>query len=263
MPYMRQPKPKEKCIVDGCNQNRRALGMCPRHYWQIRNIGFIRNKEDKNPDVYVKHDGYAEIRVHDLNNEYRISAFIDIDDIEKCKEKKWQLRKSKTSQYVSTCIAHRGVPLHNYLMGPLPDGYDEWDHIDRDTMNNRRGNLRPARRADNVCNVEPYKNKSSKYKGVSWFKQLGKWRADIRKEGKLTYLGSFNNEEDAAIAYNDAAERVHGEFAYLNNAPQQQRNLHHHLGGINEHISITKHHPGPGHGYRIADIKRGWIRVTG
>ena len=57
---------------------------------------------------------------------------------------------------------------------------------------------------------------SSIYKGVSWHKQTKKWRANIRFEWKLIYLGYFANEIDAAAAYNKAALEYFGEFASLN-----------------------------------------------
>ena len=60
------------------------------------------------------------------------------------------------------------------------------------------------------------KNKSSKYKGVSLRKNTKKYRACIHINKKRYDLGSFNNEDDAARAYNIKAKELFGEFAYLN-----------------------------------------------
>jgi hypothetical protein len=56
----------------------------------------------------------------------------------------------------------------------------------------------------------------SRYKGVDWAKDMKRWRARILVNGKRIYLGSFENEIDAAKAYDEAAKRYHGDFAALN-----------------------------------------------
>ncbi len=58
--------------------------------------------------------------------------------------------------------------------------------------------------------------KTSKYKGVYFEKQTQKWRAEITAHYKKYKLGRFDNETDAAIAYNTAAMQLHGEYAFLN-----------------------------------------------
>lgn len=97
-------------------------------------------------------------------------------------------------------------------------GYGKGLHLDR--INND-GNYTP----DNVRWVTPQqnnmnrggaKNSTSKYKGVSWNKATTKWRADIRKDGKLHYLGLFTDETEAALAYNEKAKELFGEYANLN-----------------------------------------------
>ena len=91
------------------------------------------------------------------------------------------------------------------------------DHIDGDPLNNRRGNLRivtKAQKAQNAANADT-RGGSSRYRGV-WKAKSGKWAAQIAKEGKRMSLGHYENEEDAAAAYDKAAEELHGEYARLN-----------------------------------------------
>jgi hypothetical protein len=99
--------------------------------------------------------------------------------------------------------------LHYY--GFLPETVD---HINRNPHDNRIINLRAATNAENCRNRKPYG--SSKYLGVSWFKQSGKWKAQIKHDGEVIYLGLFEKDYEAAVAYNIAAMELNGEFANLN-----------------------------------------------
>lgn len=93
----------------------------------------------------------------------------------------------------------------------------ETDHKDWDGCNNQRHNMRNCTHAQNMQNQKKRRGiYSSKFIGVTWHKQKGKWQASIRIEGKLKFLGLFNLETDAALAYNKAAKELHGEFTVLN-----------------------------------------------
>jgi hypothetical protein len=83
------------------------------------------------------------------------------------------------------------------------------DHRDGDKANNAWSNLRPATRAQNRANSRTKTNS----KGVSRERRCVSWRAEIRVNGKLIYLGSFKAKEDAASAYSAAAKLHFGEFA--------------------------------------------------
>jgi len=106
--------------------------------------------------------------------------------------------------------------IHNLVWSHFGDeesnGHEKQvDHIDRNKLNNRIDNLRISNNAQNNINRTGY-NKTSKYKGVCWFKRNSKWRAYIG--GK--HIGLFDTEKEAAIAYNTMATKIYGEFAYLN-----------------------------------------------
>lgn len=96
------------------------------------------------------------------------------------------------------------------------------DHINHNGLDNRKVNLRPATRAENSRYARRRKIKtSSKYNGVWFATDAKKWRAAIWNNGKREHLGYFNNEIDAARAYDEAAKKYHGEFAVLNLCSQQ------------------------------------------
>ena len=88
------------------------------------------------------------------------------------------------------------------------------DHINRNPLDNRRENLRLITRSSNQQNRNKPKNNTSGYKGV--WKQGSKWVAQIRANRKKYTKGLFNTPEEAAMAYNEMAIKLHGNCAVLN-----------------------------------------------
>jgi hypothetical protein len=98
--------------------------------------------------------------------------------------------------------------------------YGEWptlmiDHINRTPRDNRIANLRQVTPRENTVNSGGRRGRTSRYKGVGFHKQTGKWQAMVSRAGKATYLGLFSTEEAAKAAYDAAAIAVHGEIARL------------------------------------------------
>ena len=115
---------------------------------------------------------------------------------------------------VESIDGHRIIFLmHTALLG-LGKGDKTADHIILGNMlDNRRNNLRPATRCDQARNKRTYRNNTSGYKGVWWHKDVGKWWAYIRVEGKTKSLKFHSTKELAYAAYCEAAARYHGDFA--------------------------------------------------
>lgn len=107
-------------------------------------------------------------------------------------------------------LCHRIVwCMHN---GSWPDG--DIDHINGNKLDNRIENLREVNRSQNMSNIaKPQKNNKSGYIGVFWATREGKWKPVVAHNGKNIYLGLYDTPEDAAIAYNAAATKYHGEYA--------------------------------------------------
>jgi hypothetical protein len=145
-------------------------------------------------------------------------ALVDDEDYEYLNQWNWCLieKKDKNLFYAARKVKNRRLILmHRVILG-LTDPNIFGDHVDRNGLNNQRNNLRVATHSQNCTNVKKYKNASSKYKGVSWHKASKKWVAQIQKDKKVLYLGGFEKEIDAAIAYNNATNSIHGEFANPN-----------------------------------------------
>lgn len=127
---------------------------------------------------------------------------------------KWSATEcSRGRFYAHRKVDRRSVYLHRFIMRPGPGL--EVDHIDGNTLNNSRSNLRVCTHAENAKNIKRKKNNSSGYTGVSWCKNYGKWEAYIWL-GKKVGLGYFDNPRDAALAFDVAAKKHRGEFAKLN-----------------------------------------------
>lgn len=91
----------------------------------------------------------------------------------------------------------------------------EIDHIDGNRANDRISNLRLATRQQQQWNVGKTSRNSSGCKGVSLYKRLNLWRADIAVSGRKKCLGYFKEKDEAIAVYRAAALALHGEFAKL------------------------------------------------
>jgi len=113
-----------------------------------------------------------------------------------------------------TIWMHRAIwEMHN---GPIPKGLFI-DHINGDSLDNRLENLRLCTIAQNGYNRRENKaGQSSRFKGVYFYRQYGKWRAQIQPAGRLFCIGYFDTEEEAAREYDKVAKRIWGERAHLN-----------------------------------------------
>jgi len=147
-------------------------------------------------------------------------ALVDPQDFYWLNNFDWFTKKSFNTFYAARldndCAKWgKTVTMHRQIMG-FPEGLVV-DHRNLDGLDNRRSNLRLATHSQNRCNANLNKAAcSSKYRGVHWAKKAKRWRAHLESQGKRIELGHFDNEIDAAKAYDKAAKKYHGEFARLN-----------------------------------------------
>ncbi len=150
-------------------------------------------------------------------------ALVDDEDFDRLSQFKWCVHADYNTYYAvrnaPKLVRKNGkqavIRMHCQILN-VPVGM-EVDHSDHNGLNNCRENLRIATHAENLQNQRVQQiRKASQYKGVSWNKYNKKWQSQIRVKGRLTWLGSFDLEIEAAKAYDRAAQQYFGEFACLN-----------------------------------------------
>lgn len=109
---------------------------------------------------------------------------------------------------------NRKVGFIHCVIADTPPGF-QTDHINRDTLDNRKQNLRVCTQEQNQWNSRKMAGCRTPYKGVSIVTN-GKYQASISVGGRLVYLGVFITAEEAAIAYDTVAKQVRGEYARVN-----------------------------------------------
>jgi hypothetical protein len=200
-----------KCSVDGCETGCRTRGYCSRHYTQIRLYGKLLGRTNYDPNEYTIKGDKCLIQMYNMNCEKTKVAVVDAGSFELVKKHKWYL---DNSGYVTTRVKAKLVRLSRLLMEPIPEGH-EIDHKDRNPLNNRMSNLRYATSSQNKANKTCGLNTSG-FKGVCWDKARHKWVARISRHRKHYHIGRFDSIKEAALAYNEKAVELFGEFALLN-----------------------------------------------
>lgn len=140
-----------------------------------------------------------------------LHAMVDDEDFDMLNLVKWSTHGGKGKFYA---YSRKAGFMHRYLK-PVKAPY-QIDHIDGNSLNNQRSNLRICTRQQNQFNRTKKKNCGSKYKGVSWHPDRKYWVSVINLNGKRTHLGVFEDEIEAAKAYDQKAKELFGEFAKPN-----------------------------------------------
>jgi hypothetical protein len=162
-------------------------------------------------------NGYSYRRIDLGEGEWTIVDSVDYYQLSKFKwyllgtgNKLYAIRSFKTEP-----LRTRIISLHREIMNS-PCGLVV-DHRNRNSLDNRRENLRLATKAQNNRNRQKTKSKtSSRFIGVYFDKRRGRWFAKIAYQGKQIWLGYFDTEIEAAKTFDEAATRYRGEFVCLN-----------------------------------------------
>jgi hypothetical protein len=162
--------------------------------------------------------GYPFLRIPLSRGKF---AIVDPEDYPTLARHKWYAKDGRRTRYAQRNVRDplTGkqvlINMHRQILSIPP--HLVGDHVNRNGLDNRKANVRPATRSQNAYNTaKPRVPSRSEYKGVHWRSSSQKWRVEITAAGRKTYIGTFHDEVRAAKAYDRAAEKYHGQFAVLN-----------------------------------------------
>lgn len=171
--------------------------------------------------------GYAFRKIGLTQGKYTV---VDLEDYEQLGRYKWHASRSKYGIYAvrkfwtkeGSGVKQKSVSMHQVIMGSAEGKVI--DHINHNGLDNRRANLRFVTMQQNSWNKRKNRgNYSSRYKGVAWSKSRKKWRTRITWNGRWIFLGYFEDEEAAAMAYDAKAKELFGDYASLNLSSSKRR----------------------------------------
>lgn|SRR3990167_2229620 len=143
-------------------------------------------------------------------------AIVDDEDYEWLNQWKWY--KSPAGYAVRNNARINGkqkaVFMHKVILN-VPNNL-QGDHINHNTLDNRRENLRIATHSQNMMNRKMQINNTSGFRGVGWKKRDNRWAAYIKVNQKFIHLGHFKEKNEAVKVRDQAALKYHGSFASLN-----------------------------------------------
>lgn len=160
-------------------------------------------------NIYNIKNDFTEMIINSKKNGL-IKVKIDITDIDKCNQIRWCYAKNKDSAYIEGTYKGKKVKLHRFILN-VTDNKILVDHINRNTLDNRKSNLRFATNQENSFNKSIRSDNKSGYPGVDF--KNNKWRAKIKYNGNTIHLGYFIDKNEAILNRQLAEKYFFKEFS--------------------------------------------------
>lgn len=196
----RQILRERPCSIEGCHRPLLARGVCGTHWQRKKMWGTYFSKKE----VFIRENppknGVGKIPL--TKGKY---ALVDEGDYYKLIKGSWHLCGKEYAKGPGEKL------MHDVILNAT-----NVDHINHNTLDNRRSNLRKCTHQENMWNRKKSKGVSSQYMGVSYVKLGNKWDARIYSKGRSLFIGYFPKEKDAAVAWDRVAKELRGQYASLN-----------------------------------------------
>lgn len=161
---------------------------------------------------------FSKNNIVDLSGEYGIGwtfntnqeFYFDLEDYDKIKNYCWY-ENIGVDGYHRLCAYIKEIDKYKTMAQVIVG--DNYDHEDRNPLNNRKYNLRASNKFQNAQNHNKQKNNTSGVTGVGWHKTANGWYARIEVENKEMWLGLYSNKDDAIKTRLNAEKKYYGEFA--------------------------------------------------
>ena len=138
--------------------------------------------------------------------------YFDLEDYDKIKDICWSV---SSNGYLVGWESGICLLFHRKILGDKVDKLDV-DHINHNKLDNRKTNIRPCTRSQNLMNRSDEVNSCTKIKGVRYHKENKRYGAFIYVNKEEIKLGYYDNIEDAIKARRLAEEKYFGEYSYFN-----------------------------------------------
>lgn len=187
---------------------------------QIKSCGCLNVEKAKTTCAQTGKLNHKENK-YDLSHKYGIGwtgntnepFYFDIEDYELIKKYYW--RETQNQHGYIRLVAHSRADddFKNCITMSALLGFKNYDHIDRNPLNNQKSNFRKATNSQQSINRNKLKSNTSGFTGVSWREREKKWCAYVQINGKTKSLGYYNNKQDAIKARLNAEVKYYGEFS--------------------------------------------------
>ncbi len=140
-------------------------------------------------------------------------SVVDKEDADRLCVYAWHVVTAKHLFYAKRKIPNTPAEtMSRVILQLTPEDKRCIDHINGDTLDNRKCNLRICEFYENSFNRKTYRTNTSGYKGVTWSKDKEKWQPQIQVRGKRKHLGYFDDPLDAHLVYLEASRKYFGDF---------------------------------------------------
>lgn len=164
---------------------------------------------------------------YDLSGEYGVgytsqgdAFYFDLEDYDKIKNYCWTVNSGYLKSRTSMALGKKFVLFHKLV---LPNA-EKVDHINHNTLDNRKANLRDVNHQKNMMNRVLPKNNKSGVLGVHWHNRDKVWEVEIGYKKKRYYLGRFKDFDEAVKARKEAEQKYFGEYSYDNSMKLVEKN---------------------------------------
>lgn len=206
-------QPLTICCVCGEKSRVRFQGKeyCQKHYMQMYHHNHILKRTIFDKNEWIVHDDYAECITYNRDLKPNGKVKFDLDDYEKLKDKKIYLVNHNGKVYATISLPklHKAL-AHRFVMEVNNEEYSikrVVDHINGDTLDNRKANLRICSQGENMTNIR----KKEKIVGVNLLSN-GKYSARLMKNYESLSLGVYSSYEEAVLARLTKEKELCGEY---------------------------------------------------
>lgn len=172
--------------------------LCEKHKEQFKKFGEFKDSNSRgvfDPNEIREFDTYCEIDTYDQFGNITETFTLDLDDKAKLGDYKWRTVYKNQKPYLFTGNQKsEKIYFHRLVMG-TPEL--QVDHIDGNTLNNCKSNLRVVTLQENMKNLKKKSNNTSGIRGVSYNSRNKTWKSDFTFEKTRVYLKEYKSFEEA------------------------------------------------------------------